>query len=68
MQRVRRAARRLWAEEAGQGLVEYGLMAVLVILVVAVAVYVLGEDLRLAYTRVTQCFDSLISGAGVSGC
>ena len=68
MGRVRRAAHRLWAEEAGQGLVEYGLVAVGLVLVVVGTVYLMGGDLRSAYNHVTECFSSLTSGAGISGC
>lgn len=68
MSGIRRAAHRLWTEEAGQGLVEYGLVAVGLVLVVVGTVYLMGGDLRSAYSRVTQCFNSLTSGAGISGC
>ena len=68
MSRVRRAVHRLWTDDAGQGLVEYGLVAVGLVLVVVGTLYLMGGDLRGAYTRVTQCFDGLIRGAGVSGC
>jgi len=44
--------RKLWSEEEGQGLVEYGLIIVLVSLAVLVILTAVGGQLNTVFTRI----------------
>ncbi len=45
----------------GQGLVEYGLVLVLIAVVIAVALLLVGDQIVIMYTDVTTIIDTLIN-------
>lgn len=46
--------RRLWSEESGQGMTEYGLILALIAIVVIVALQLMGGSLETIFGRITQ--------------
>lgn len=63
------AVRRLWRDESGQSLAEYGLLAALVALFVVGAMYFMGGKLRDVLTRIGNCLGAAATQGGApSGC
>lgn len=62
--------RGLCRDEAVQGLVEYGLLAVLVALAVVAALYWIGVDLGPVFDRIASCVQAVANGSAslASGC
>lgn len=61
MAMIRSVARKLHGDESGQGLVEYGLLAVLVAIAVVAVLYVLGGNLKNVFTDVSNCLQNTSS-------
>ena len=57
----RSAVRKLHRDESGQGLVEYGLLAVLIAIAVVAVLYVLGGNLKNVFTDVSDCLSNTSS-------
>ena len=57
----RSAVRKLHGDESGQGLVEYGLLAVLIAIAVVAVLYVLGGNLKNVFTDVSDCLSNTSS-------
>lgn len=51
---------RLWKEEEGQGLVEYGLLIVLVVIIVIAALAIFGDTLEGLFNQVNTEIDNAI--------
>ena len=54
--------KRLWKEEDGQGMVEYGLIIALVAIVVIAAIVLLGGSLTGVFTKTANTLSKAISG------
>lgn len=54
--------RRLWKEEEGQGMVEYGLIIALISIAVIVILRTVGEDLVAIFTGVSAELEDAASG------
>ena len=51
---------RLWKDEEGQGLVEYGLLIVLVVIIVIAALAIFGDTLEGLFNKVNTEIDNAI--------
>lgn len=54
--------RRLWKDDEGQSLVEYGLLAALIALAVVAALYLMGNQLQAVLARIQNCLQNTASG------
>jgi pilus assembly protein Flp/PilA len=55
--------RRLWSEESGQGMTEYGLILALIAIVVIVALQLMGGSLEAIFGRITEELEQAPSGS-----
>ena len=53
---------RLWKEESGQGLIEYGLLVALIVVIIGVVIGVFGDSLEALFAEITGELDSAIPG------
>lgn len=53
---------RFWNDEEGAVAIEYGLLAVLIALGIAVGAGLLGDGLSTLFTNIASCFDSTAGG------
>ena len=51
---------RLWKEESGQGLIEYGLLVALVVVIIGVVIGVFGDSLEGLFNDITGELDAAI--------
>ena len=54
---------RLWKEESGQGLVEYGLLIGLIVVIVIAVLLIFGESLEGLFERITGEVDKAVTPA-----
>lgn len=56
--RLRELAGRALRDESGQGMVEYGLIIALIVIVTAAAAALVGPKLKNMFTRIGNCLDN----------
>jgi pilus assembly protein Flp/PilA len=54
--------KRLWKDEEGQGLVEYGLILLLVVVIVAAVVTIFEPDIKALFNRIGDEIDGADDG------
>lgn len=57
---IMKLIQRLWKEESGQGLIEYGLLVALIVVIIGVVIGVFGESLGNLFDDITGELDAAI--------
>ena len=57
---IMKLIQRLWKEESGQGLIEYGLLVALVVVIIGVVIGVFGDSLEGLFNDITGELDAAI--------